>query len=873
MIPKINNMARLCRQFGDRANRSQLLSLLFGIAACIFMISTTFACTGADSINNFDSRNELELIRDRYVSWTIGTGSLISSDPLVNEYHTNMLATFKSINDEYLADGGIETLEGIQFTELGAKNQEIARYVFDELLPALSMSYAYPGLVDAPNPHFKDPALLESITEILDRLYDAGWQSGIDGGFNFNTAKETGFVGFGGTIHNNISGYSKTIMLLRDELDAADRLDRELATLDWVTRIFAPDQSEEIASLMNFPGFNSDGFKSMVRNRLSYVASQLFDSPDRETDMRYLQGFFENAYGIAPGWADTIKPDGLGYHHKGFYGNTYSQQAFEAAARSAFLLHETSFALSEQSISNIKLALRAFRIYSQKYDIHRGAAGRFPTTLDPIVRLLPAYAYLGGEMGIGDPEVKAMFARLWDRDYFEQDSVLTRDFRRKGIGNVGELEIMLAAEAEGVAPEKDLAGHWFFPYGAMSIHRRNNWMAAIKGFSRYIWDYESSQTENLFGGNASSGVIRIYTRGDPVNAYDSGFGTDGWDWHRLPGATTVRIPYTQMKVSHRNFSDEAFAGGLSAENTNGIFAMRYENQVGGVPLKANKSAFFFDDQIILLGSNIRGGDSKHAIETTLFQTRLPERNTPTYLNGRKINGLMQSNTEQENAVWLTDSVGNGFYTPDGQSLNFHRAVQSAPDSSNEKVTSDLYATAWLYHGTEVTDEEYEYVVLVDAGAGTTAAFAENARNTYRVIQKDQYAHIVEHIGENIIGYAFFESGNRFQSEYIHSIDKPSLGMVRILDEETIVLSIANPDLALAPPEKDITFTDLQADAEWLYHHSETPNVVISIKGHWKPDSDAEVELLLLQESDQKLTVIEFPSKHSASRNVKLKKVT
>ena len=107
---------------------------------------------------------------------------------------------------------------------------------------------------------------------------------------------------------------------------------------------------------------------------------------------------------------------------------------------------------------------------------------------------------------------------------------------------MGELEAILAAEAENAAPEAALSGHWVFPYGALSVHRRPDWMAAIKGFSRYIWDYESSRTQNLFGANASSGVLQLYTGGDPVNAFDSGFGVDGWDWHRLPGATTVRVP-------------------------------------------------------------------------------------------------------------------------------------------------------------------------------------------------------------------------------------------------------------------------------------------------------------------------------------------
>jgi len=532
-------------------------------------------------------------------------------------------------------------------------------------------------------------------------------------------------------------------------------------------------------------------------------------------------------------------------------------------------LQGTSYQVSDQSIENIKLGLSTFRLYSQKYDMHRGGSGRFPENINPLERLLPAYAYMGGVNGLDDQEVKGMFGRLWDRQHFSKNNALVRDFGRKGLGALGELEAILAAEAENAVPEPDLSGHWVFPYGALSVHRRPDWMAAAKGFSRYIWDYESSPQQNLFGGNASSGVLQLYTSGDPVNAFDSGFGIDGWDWHRLPGATTIRVPYDRMKTGHRNFSTQGFVGGLSAEGKNGIFAMRYENQVADIPLTANKSIFFFDDQIILLGSDIHGGDGHHAIETTLFQTRLPDLNDATHVNGEELTGLTGPVSNLSGMTWLTDAVGNGYVLPDGSALSYHRATQAAPDSRNRKVTSDLYATAWLSHGADAAGEGYEYVVLVSAGPERTESFAQNSDRHYRVIQKDGRAHIVQHIESGSTGYVFFESGGNLESSLITAVNQPVLIMTRRLDEQSVMLSVSNPDLALAPPEKTITARDLREDPHWLYHPSETPDVTLTLKGFWEASNLGNRTLTHREKAAGRVTELTFPSKHAQSHDVLL----
>ena len=67
------------------------------------------------------------------------------------------------------------------------------------------------------------------------------------------------------------------------------------------------------------------------------------------------------------------------------------------------------------------------------------------------------------------------------------------------------------------------------------------------------------------------------------------FATSGWqeagfDWNRIPGVTSIHLPFDQLRARVLNvdtfsgmeemlYSDEAFAGGLSQAHLNGNFGM------------------------------------------------------------------------------------------------------------------------------------------------------------------------------------------------------------------------------------------------------------------------------------------------------------
>ncbi len=215
--------------------------------------------------------------------------------------------------------------------------------------------------------------------------------------------------------------------------------------------------------------------------------------------------------------------------------------------------------------------------------------------------------------------------------------------------------------------------------GSLQLQRRNEWLAGVKGFSRYLVGNETYIKNNIFGRYMSYGTFQIlekslkdsgfvqegwdwrhfsrylvgnetYIKNNIFGRYmsygtfqilekslkDSGFVQEGWDWRHYPGTTAIALPLEKMKVSISQvdiysgveemlLSDETYSGGNSLNN-NGMFAMKlHENPKYNGSHRARKSVFFFDNRAVLLGSNIENNDKENETHTTLFQNYLKDK--------------------------------------------------------------------------------------------------------------------------------------------------------------------------------------------------------------------------------------------------------
>lgn len=81
------------------------------------------------------------------------------------------------------------------------------------------------------------------------------------------------------------------------------------------------------------------------------------------------------------------------------------------------------------------------------------------------------------------------------------------------------------------------------PYAALGTHRRGDWLAGIKGYSKYAASGESYAASNRFGLWMSMGQLELLTHPEPLpTAHGSGTRPDeGYNWSAIEGATTIHM--------------------------------------------------------------------------------------------------------------------------------------------------------------------------------------------------------------------------------------------------------------------------------------------------------------------------------------------
>ena len=77
--------------------------------------------------------------------------------------------------------------------------------------------------------------------------------------------------------------------------------------------------------------------------------------------------------------------------------------------------------------------------------------------------------------------------------------------------NVLELELKKQLEDSGYKPEPDPQGNLALGYGCVSVQRRENWAAVVRGHSRYLWAAEHYLDANFYGRYLAHGSMQILT--------------------------------------------------------------------------------------------------------------------------------------------------------------------------------------------------------------------------------------------------------------------------------------------------------------------------------------------------------------------------
>ena len=774
-------------------------------------------------------REAIATIRTRYEAWLLGASDRRLEDlpeatrEQVERYIAKGRANYDSLSLR-LGEDGIVKGPGLF---MGREEGTFYWVFYNAMLP-LAFDFAF----------HDDESSRDAALQLFDYVHDQGWAAG----------SACGSLALNGL---QLAAYCHSLHLLRDELERTGRLDTHLEAAFWYLsfgKAFAvlDDGDRET---------NADELRSTLFAALPVVLAM----PESPRQVQYLRSWWDwlhNGLQISPRFAGALKPDGIGWHHRGVYFGAYTGEAYEFSALLMHLLRETPYQAEPWAVTHLAEAVRTQFLAARNYAFPHAVRGRmlgdnFYCSEQPQwYGMCAAFAYLATVPGPHAQEMAGLFARLWDPSHpMHEDALRLRmydDFRC--METPGRRVLLESVADAGPEPGEPATGCWIKPWAGLAIVRGETWSVAIKGWSQYIWDFEchpaawSSREQNVFSRLISNGTVQVMLdreagESDDVPAASTlpGAALDhGWDWSRWPGSTAKHLPldklYNRAETwQNRWFSDETFLGGVGGVDGHAAFAVKLHDTCHDPSFQATKSWFVFGNQIVCLGSGIACKDATQPVQTTLFQCYLPAAAAmPVTVNGEAHADLPWT-TESHRATTLLDPDHNGYFVPAGQPLHLARQHQTSRDANNSRDTEGAYAVAWLDHGSAPSEQGYEYAMLVQTTPPRLADFA--ADPPYRVLQRDEHAHIVEHVPESTTGYVIFTAEREVTHGFVARTDTPIVASVQHTADGHLRLRVADPDLRL-PRKGNLGFLT-SADERQL---RESRRIRLLLHGRWRTDA-------------------------------------
>lgn len=250
----------------------------------------------------------------------------------------------------------------------------------------------------------------------------------------------------------------------------------------------------------------------------------------------------------------TFKPDGMMHHHYMIYGNGYPYDIIPWAARAAWMLAGSPWALKPSSVDNIARAHRVMRAFTSVAACPRSIGGRLvgsdPIAVKPphlcvwpLLATLPDGAiserWRAASIASSWHYYRAMPESFWAttgspaRPHFQHHGCLRLLHEVKSSQN----ESLAALREEKLGLSNSLN---IYPFAGMAVFRPlrgSDTVAVVKGFSREVkntYERNVGNAENFYGQYQGAGSLLISSVDktvDPISSIDgSGQPYGGMDW-------------------------------------------------------------------------------------------------------------------------------------------------------------------------------------------------------------------------------------------------------------------------------------------------------------------------------------------------------
>lgn len=346
-----------------------------------------------------------------------------------------------------------------------------------------------------------------------------------------------------------------------------------------------------------------------------------------------------------------------------------------------------------------------------------------------------------------------------------------------------------------------VASHTHYWKGDYTLQVRKNYSFNVRTVSTRTKRTETGNKENLLGKFLADGSTNIQRTGSeyynimPI-----------WKWDKIPGTTGRDYATEQaMTVQWGENGSTNFVGGVS----DGVYGVTTYNMDYN-EVKAKKSYFFFDKEVVCLGAGINS-NSVENITTTLNQSWLVGKVNYSYAN--KIENVKKVQ-KICNPSWVWhDSIGYFFPAPaevtvSAQTQKGSWAAINASRSTDE-IKGEVFKL-WINHNAKPANAGYAYIVVPEI---SLAAMKDYNKNEVKVLENTAAIQAVKHEGLNMLQIVFYEAGTISAEGLTLSVDKPCVLLVKEIGTNNSTIWMADPTQKLKEVQLKLKTTSTKEERE------------------------------------------------------------
>lgn len=329
----------------------------------------------------------------------------------------------------------------------------------------------------------------------------------------------------------------------------------------------------------------------------------------------------------------------------------------------------------------------------------------------------------------------------------------------------------------------------FFWQTEYYVHQRPDYFTSVRMHSTRNHNMEVPyNSEGLKNHHRGDGTNYITVRGDEyLNT------APVYDWQKIPGTTIVQKPAMPSPDEIQKPGLTDFVGAV----TDGMYgAVGYDFKSPHDPVSAKKAWFFFDKEIVCLGTGITNRFSLPVV-TTINQCMLKG---DVLVNAEnKQSTLKKGETQHENVNWIFHD-GVGYLFPKPAKVNVSNQTQSGSwwdinnqtDTPKETVYLDMFKL-WIDHGKNSVGSDYEYIVV----PATTVEKLADSKQQIKILANTSEMQVVKHNELQICEAVFYKAGEIQVSEKLKLVcDNPGIVMLKMAGDKVTEISVADPNREL-----------------------------------------------------------------------------